>query len=96
MNKAEFIEALVSRADMPKAAATRAIQALFGSDGVIATELKNGAKVQITGFGTFQARRRAARTGRDPRTGQPIQIKASVVPQFKAGQGLKDSLNPSS
>lgn len=94
VNKVELIEALASRANLSKADAGRAVEALFSGDGVIANELRGGGRVQVTGFGTFQVRDRAARTGRDPRTGQPIQIKAAKVPAFKAGQVLKDALNP--
>ncbi len=94
MNKAELIDELARRLDMPKTDATRAVDALFGTDGIVVDSLKTGDKVQITGFGTFQAKARAARTGRDPRTGNAIQIKASTQPTFKAGQGFKDALNP--
>ncbi len=93
MNKVELIEALASRANLSKADAGRAVEALFNGDGVIAGEMRSGSRVQITGFGTFQVRDRAARTGRDPRTGAPIQIKAAKVPAFKAGQVLKNALN---
>ena len=85
MNKVELIEALSSRANLSKADAGRAVDALFNGDGVIAGELRGGGRVQVTGFGTFQVRDRAARTGRDPRTGAAIQIKAAKVPAFKAG-----------
>lgn len=94
MNKAELIDELASRANLQKADATRAAEALFGADGIIVSVLRGGGKVQITGFGGFQAKQRAARTGRDPRTGNPIAIKASVQPTFKAGQAFKDALNP--
>lgn len=93
MNKAELIESLASRANLSKADAGRAIDALFNGDGLIASALKKGAKVQITGFGTFQVRERAARTGRNPQTGAEIQIAAAKVPAFKPGQVLKDALN---
>ena len=93
MNKAELTEALAGQLNMPKTVAGRAIEALFGTDGIIASELKAGRKVQVTGFGTFQSRKRAARTGRNPRTGEAIQIEAAVMPTFRAGQGLKDALN---
>ena len=93
MNKTELIDALASASGLSKADATRAVESLFGADGLIAGELRKGEKVQITGFGTFQARKRAARTGRDPRTGNAIQIKAATLPSFKAGQGLKDAVN---
>jgi DNA-binding protein HU-beta len=94
VNKAELIDELARRVDLAKTDATRAVDALFGTDGIITSSLKSGDKVQITGFGSFQARKREARTGRDPRTGNPIQIKASTQPAFKAGQGFKDALNP--
>ncbi|HET7040078.1 MAG TPA: HU family DNA-binding protein [Gemmatimonadales bacterium] len=94
MNKAELIDALAGEANLPKAEATRAVDALFGEHGIVAKALKAGEKVQITGFGTFQAKQRAARTGRNPATGGTITIPAQVTPTFKAGQGLKDSLNP--
>jgi len=93
VNKTDMQDALASAAGLSKADATRAIDALFGSDGVIASELKGGGKVQITGFGSFVVRDRAARTGRDPRTGQALQIAAAKVPAFKAGQALKDGVN---
>jgi DNA-binding protein HU-beta len=93
VNKTELQEALASAANLSKADAARAVEALFGTDGVIAGELKRGGKVQITGFGTFVVRQRAARTGRDPRTGNALQIAAATVPAFKAGQGLKDAVN---
>lgn len=93
VNKAELIEAVAARADLKKAEATRAVEALFDAEGVIVEALRSGAKVQVTGFGTFQAKHREARTGRDPRTGDSIQIKAATVPGFKAGQAFKDALN---
>lgn len=93
MNKAELIDDLAARANLPKADANRAIDALFGTDGAIVAALRGGDKVQITGFGSFQAKKRAARTGRNPRTGEEVQIAASIAPTFKAGQGLKDALN---
>ncbi len=93
MNKTELQDALASAAGLSKADATRAVDALFGSSGIIAGELKGGGRVQITGFGSFVVRHRAARTGRDPRTGNALQIAAANVPAFKPGQVLKDSLN---
>jgi DNA-binding protein HU-beta len=93
VNKVELVEELARRANLKKSEAERAVGALFDGDGLIASELRRGSRVQITGFGTFQARDRAARTGRDPRTGNAIQIKAAVVPSFKPGQVLKDALN---
>ena len=93
MNKTELIDALASQAGLSKADAGRAVEALFGDDGLIAGTLRKGDRVQITGFGTFVARKREARQGRDPRTGGTIEIKAANVPAFKAGQALKDALN---
>ncbi len=90
MNKSELVHALASRAKMSKVEAARAVEALFTPAGVIATELRKGAKVQISGFGNFETRKRAARKGRNPRTGKEIQIKASVVTVFRAGKGLKE------
>ncbi len=93
MNKTELIEAVAANVGLSKADAGRAVEAVFGEGGLIAKELRGGSRVQITGFGTFVARKRAARTGRDPRTGGSIQIAAATVPAFKAGQGLKDAVN---
>ena len=93
MNKSELVDALASATGMTKADAGRAIDALFDTDnGVIAKALKRGNRVQITGFGTFERKRRKARTGRNPRTGQTIQIAATNTPSFRAGKGLKDAV----
>lgn len=95
MNKGELVDQLAARADLSKAEAGRVVDALFDVEkGIISSVLRNGQKVQITGFGNFEARKRAARTGRNPRTGETIQIAATVNPAFKAGKGLKDALNP--
>jgi DNA-binding protein HU-beta len=93
VNKAELTAALAMRTKMSKAEATRTIEALFDDKGIIAGELKKGAKVQITGFGNFEARKRAARQGRNPKTGSVIQIKASIAPAFRAGKQLKMAVN---
>ncbi len=94
MNKSEFVDALAENTGMTKADAARAIDAIFATDGgIIAGALKKGDRVQITGFGTFEAKHRKARTGRNPRTGETIQIAASKTPGFKAGKGLKDAIN---
>ncbi|HYT82665.1 MAG TPA: HU family DNA-binding protein [Gemmatimonadales bacterium] len=93
MNKAELTAALAMRTKMSKADAARAVEALFDDKGIIAGELKKGAKVQITGFGNFEARKRAARMGRNPKTGSVIQIKASIAPAFRAGKQLKMAVN---
>ncbi|AQU82510.1 MULTISPECIES: HU family DNA-binding protein [Halomonadaceae] len=90
MNKSELIEAIAASADIPKAAATRALDAMVES---VTDSLKKGESVSLVGFGTFAIKERAARTGRNPQTGQPIQISAAKVPSFKAGKALKDAVN---
>ncbi|WP_435632978.1 nucleoid-associated protein HU-beta [Carnimonas bestiolae] len=90
MNKSELIEAIAASADIPKAAATRALDALIDS---VTDSLKKGDTVALVGFGTFSIKERAARTGRNPQTGKPIKIAAAKVPSFKAGKALKDSVN---
>ncbi len=90
MNKAELIDHIATQADISKAAATRALEALIG--GVKTTLRKNGS-VSIVGFGTFAVAKRQARAGRNPRTGAAIKIKAAKVPKFRPGKGLKDALN---
>ena len=79
MNKSELVDALASKTKASKAEAGRVIEALFATNGVIASELKKGNKVQITGFGNFETRKRATRKGRNPRTGKEITIKASTA-----------------
>ncbi|MEO7936506.1 MAG: HU family DNA-binding protein [Dokdonella sp.] len=90
MNKGEFIGAVAEAAEMTKADADRAVEAVFK---VVKKALKSGDSISLVGFGTFSVRKRAARTGRNPRTGDTIKIKASKVPAFKAGKGLKDAIN---
>ncbi|AMD00470.1 MULTISPECIES: HU family DNA-binding protein [Halomonas] len=90
MNKSELIEAIAASADIPKAAATRALDAMVDT---VTDSLKSGETVSLVGFGTFSVKERAARTGRNPQTGEPIQISAAKVPTFKAGKALKDSVN---
>ncbi|ACL72030.1 HU family DNA-binding protein [Thioalkalivibrio sulfidiphilus] len=90
MNKSELIDAIAASSDLPKAQAARAVDAMID---VISGALKNGDQVTIVGFGTFLVREREARTGRNPRTGETIQIAASKMPSFKAGKGLKDAVN---
>jgi len=93
MNKSELVDALASATGMTKADAGRAMDGLFDTDtGVIAKALKKGNRVQITGFGTFETKHRKARTGRNPRTGETIKIKATKTPGFRAGKGLKDAV----
>ena len=90
MNKSELIESVAGNADMSKAEAERAVNAMVDC---IADGLRRGEQVTIVGFGTFLVRQRAARTGRNPRTGETIDIAASNVPAFKAGKNLRESLN---
>lgn len=90
MNKAELIDAVADSADLSKASAGRSVDAAIDA---ITNALKNGDNVTLVGFGTFSVRSRAARLGRNPRTGEEIQIKASKVPGFKAGKALKDAIN---
>ena len=93
MNKSELVDALAKATGMTKSDAGRAIDALFSTDGgVIAKALRKGDRVQITGFGTFETKKRKARTGRNPRTGQTIRIAATTTPGFRAGEGLKDAV----
>jgi len=90
VNKSEMIDAIAEGADISKAAAGRALDAMI--DAVSAT-LKKGESVNLIGFGTFEVRDRAARTGRNPQTGATIQIAAAKAPAFKAGKALKDAVN---
>ncbi len=90
MNKSELVDAVAESADLSKASAARAVDAVVEA---ITETLKNGDTVALLGFGTFLVRDRAARSGRNPRTGETIKIKASKVPAFKAGKALKDALN---
>lgn len=90
MNKAELIGGVADAAELSKADAGRAIDAVIE---VIKKALKKGDSVSLVGFGTFEVRKRAARTGRNPRTGDTIKIKASKNPSFKAGKALKDAVN---
>ncbi len=90
MNKNEFIDRVADLSNMSKADATRAVDAVFDA---ITSALKKGDDVRLVGFGTFSAAKRKAREGRNPRTGETIQIPASTQPKFSAGKGLKDALN---
>ncbi len=90
MNKTELVDAVADASELSKADAGRAVDALVS---VITGALKKGDTVTLVGFGTFQVRARAARTGRNPKTGDSITIKASNNPAFKAGKALKDAVN---
>jgi len=90
VNKAELIDSIAETADISKASATRALDALIGS---VTKALQDGDQVSLVGFGTFVVKERSARTGRNPQTGKPIEIKAAKVPGFKPGKFLKDAVN---
>jgi DNA-binding protein HU-beta len=90
VNKTELIEHIAKNADISKAAATRALESTIGA---VKSTLKKGGSVSLVGFGTFAVGKRAARTGRNPRTGDAIKIKAAKVPKFRPGKALKDALN---
>ena len=90
MNKTEFIAAVAEKAEISKKDSEKALKAFVD---VVAEQLKAGDKVQLVGFGTFEVSERAAREGRNPANGQPMQIAASKAPKFKAGKALKDAIN---
>lgn len=90
MNKAELVAAMADKANISKKDAENALKAFTD---VVAEELKKGEKIQLVGFGTFEVSKRAARTGRNPQTGEEMKIAASVAPKFKAGKALKDMVN---
>ena len=90
MNKSELVEHIAKDADISKAAAARALDSAIAA---VTSTLKKGDSVSLVGFGTFAVGKRAARTGRNPRTGAAIKIKAAKVPKFRPGKALKDALN---
>ena len=90
MNKNDLIDAVAERTSLAKSDATRAVDAVLGA---VTDALQRGDVVALSGFGTFATKARAARTGRNPRTGEPIEIPASKVPGFKAGKGLKEAVS---
>ncbi|WP_300411535.1 HU family DNA-binding protein [uncultured Alcanivorax sp.] len=90
MNKSELIDAVAAAADISKA---KAAQAVDGMTAAVTKSLGQGDQVTLVGFGTFSVRERAARTGRNPRTGEEIKIAAAKIPAFKAGKALKDAVN---
>lgn len=90
MNKSDLIDAIAQSADISKVAAGRALDATVDA---IKEALKKGDAVSLVGFGTFKVGTRAARTGRNPRTGATIKIKEAKIPKFTAGKGLKDAVN---
>ena len=94
MNKSELITKLAKKADLPQAKAAEAVDAVFNANkGLIVAELSAGRKVTLPGFGTFSARKRAARQGRNPATGATIKIPARKYPAFKVGKTLKDKVS---
>ena len=90
MNKSELVDAMSAQSGLTKADADRAYKAFVD---VITAEMKKGETISLIGFGTFVVRERQARTGRNPRTGENIEIAASKIPAFKAGKALKDAVN---
>lgn len=90
MNKSELIEHIATQSDISKAAATRALESIISA---VKSTLKKGNSVSLVGFGTFAVTKRAARLGRNPRTGASLKIKAAKVPKFRPGKALKDALN---
>jgi len=93
VNKSEMADKLAKKCDLSKAKALEVVNTIFSTDaghGIIAVELDAGREVQITGFGTFDTKQRAARKGRNPATGAEIQIPAKKYPVFRPGKGLKD------
>jgi len=90
VNKSELIDQISKSADLSKAASGRALDAMIAA---VKASLQKGGMVSLVGFGTFYVGKRAARSGRNPRTGEAIKIKAAKVPRFRAGKGLKDAVN---
>ena len=90
MNKTELIAAIADQAELSKKDSEKALKAFID---VVSEELKKGEKVQLVGFGTFEVSERAAREGRNPQTGETMEIKASKTPKYKAGKAIKDMMN---
>lgn len=90
MNKTELVAAIAAKAELSKKDSEKALKAFTET---VAEQLKKGEKIQLVGFGTFEVVKRAARTGKNPQTGKAIKIPASKAPKFKAGKGLKDTVN---
>jgi DNA-binding protein HU-beta len=91
VNKNDLVASVANSADLSKAAAAKAVDSVFDA---ITASLKTGTEIRLVGFGTFSVARRKASRGRNPRTGEPIDIPASNQPKFKAGKALKNSVNP--
>ncbi|MDO5540550.1 MAG: HU family DNA-binding protein [Eubacteriales bacterium] len=90
MNRTELVAAIANKTELSRKDAEKALKAFTE---IVAEELKNGEKIQLVGFGTFEVSERAARTGRNPQTGEAMEIEASKTPKFKAGKALKDTVN---
>jgi DNA-binding protein HU-beta len=90
MNKSELVSAIAAKTELSKKDAEKALKAFID---VVSDELAEGGKIQLVGFGTFEVSERAARTGRNPQTGDEMKIPASKAPRFKAGKALKDAVN---
>lgn len=92
MTKRELVTATGRRLGISRASAAQLVDLFFGQQGLVASELRRGGVVNISGFGQFLTRKRAGRTGRNPRTGRPIRIRGSLVPVFRAGKHLKEAV----
>lgn len=92
MTKLELVGAVADRLETSRAGAAELVDLFFGSDGLIAAELKRGGQVKISGFGLFQTRKRVGRTVRNPRTGRRMRVRSSIVPVFRAGKTLKTAV----
>ncbi len=90
MNKTELVDAMAEQTELSKKDVEKVLKSFVD---VVSQELKDGGKVQLVGFGTFEVSERAAREGRNPQTGETMEIKASKAPKFKAGKALKDAVN---
>ncbi len=93
MTKQQLVAAVAAKLGRPKAEVARTLETLFGAEGFIVGELRKGRKVQLSGFGNFEPRRRKARTARNPRTGRTMSIRDSIAPVFRAAKKLKDAVN---
>jgi DNA-binding protein HU-beta len=93
VNKQDLVAAVAKQLGITKGKAAEIAEVFFSPGGIIASELKRGGKVAISGFGSFETRKRAARDWRDPRTGKSTNIKASTVPAFRASRALRDLVN---
>lgn len=93
MTKQQLVQLVAKKHSISRAQASAIVDTIFSRQGIISTELKRGGKVQISGFGHFETRKRAPRQLRNPRTGKTMSIKGSVAPVFRAGKGLKEAVD---